>query len=110
MHHYCDSLVVWQGCHIERLSGPWTQGYRVCLLLGYESSSVGLVNIQTDGGGETVRHHKWQVLKALQLTRLLMADLQTHSVVPLFQLQGILKKTGKGKGKTFPVNKCTPAI
>lgn len=34
--------------------------------------------------------HKRQVFKALQLAGLLMANLQTHRVVALFQLQRIL--------------------
>lgn len=45
-----------------------------------------LVDIQAEGGGETVRNHERQILKSLQLTGLLVPDLQPDSVVSLFQL------------------------
>ena len=85
-----DSLVVWQGRDVERLSGTRAQGDRVGLLLGHEGGSMRLVHIQTEGGGQTVRHHERQVLQSLQLTGLLVANLQSHGVVPFLQLQGIL--------------------
>ena len=85
-----DSLVIWQGRDVERLSGTRAQGERVGLLLCHESGSMRLVHIQSEGGGQTVRHHKRQVLQSLELTGLLVANLQAYGVVPLFQLQGIL--------------------
>lgn len=93
-----DSLVVWQSCDVEGLSGARAEGERVCLLLGHEGSAVRLVDIQTESGGQTVGHHKRKVLKALQLTGLLVADLQTHGVVPLFQLQRILEELKRQGG------------
>lgn len=85
-----DSLVIWQRCDIEGLRGAWAEGERVCLLLGHEGSTVCVIHIQSERRGKTVRDHERQVFKALQLTGLLVADLQTHSVVSLLQLQRIL--------------------
>lgn len=81
-----DSLVIWQACDVERLCGTRGQGDRIHLLLGHEGSAMCLVDIQAEGGGETVRNHERQILKSLQLTGLLVADLQPDSVVSLFQL------------------------
>lgn len=89
---HADSLVIWQGCDVEGLCGARAQGERVCLLLGHEGSTVCVIHIQTERGGQTVGHNERQVFKALQLTGLLMADLQAHSVVSLFQLQRILNR------------------
>lgn len=93
-----DLLVVWQGRDVEGLCGSWAQGDRVCLLLGHEGSPMCLIHIKTECGGQTVRNHKGQVLQALQLTGLLVADLQTYSIVPLLQLKGILKEENRQKG------------
>lgn len=44
---------------------------------------------------------KRQVFKALQLTGLLMADLQAHGVVALFQLQRILQTHERTRAETW---------
>lgn len=49
--------------------------------------------------------HKRQVFKALQLAGLLMADLQTHSVVSLFQLQRILWMFERKRAETWTDSK-----
>lgn len=45
--------------------------------------------------------HERQVFKALQLTGLLMAHLQTHSVVALFQFQRILWTYKRKRAETW---------
>lgn len=96
-----DSLVIRQGSNIERLCSAGAQGERVGLFLRHERSAVGLIDIQTERGGQPMGDDERQVFKALQLTGLLMADLQAHGVVALFQFQRILQTYERTRAETW---------
>lgn len=62
-----------------------------------------LVDVQVQRVGKTVGHHEGQVLQPLQLTLLLMANLQADGVVPFLQLQRVLEgEEDEGKCLTIP--------
>lgn len=50
-----------------------------------------VVHIQAERGGQAVGDDERQVFQALQLAGMLVANLQPHGVVSLFQLQRVLQ-------------------